>query len=91
MTQNHIDRLRVFFRLTNAAFGFKNILCSLNSSEPIESKMQILHRDALEEVEKEKPDLQKIHDLLLKMEIDAQSYHNEKDPNFPKGGMDNLN
>lgn len=81
-----ISQLRTFFRVSNAAFDFTNAIQSAFNGSVTPTKMQQLHKLALEEIEKENPDLSKIHNLLAEMEGLAELNSQHK-PNFPKGGV----
>jgi hypothetical protein len=78
--------LRTFFRTTTAVFDFANTVQTAIGGIVTPNKMHVLHRIALEEIEKENPDLFKIDNLLAEMEKLAESY-NEPKPNFQKGGI----
>jgi hypothetical protein len=81
-----IKRLRVFFRISNAAFDFMDATAeAITARSPVPSKMRELHRLALIEIEKENPDLKAIDNLLAQMEHTAAA----PKPNFPKGGIPN--
>jgi hypothetical protein len=81
-----ISQLRTFFRVSNAAFDFINVIQSAFNGIVTPTKMQQLHKIALEEIEKENPDLSKIDNLLFEMENLAEANSQSK-PNFPKGGV----
>jgi hypothetical protein len=63
-----ISQLRTFFRVSNAAFDFTNAIQSAFNGIVTPTKMQQLHKIALEEIEKENPDLSKIDNYLAEME-----------------------
>lgn len=88
MTQfdNKISQLRTFFRVTNLAFDFGTSVQSAFNGIDTPNKMQQLHKLALEEIEKENPDLSKIDNLLAEMEKLAEANSQPK-PKFPKGGF----
>jgi len=79
-----ISQLRTFFRVSNAAFDFANAIQLAFNKINIPNKMQKLHKLALEEIEKENPDLSKIDKLLAEMEKLANS---QPKLDFPKGGV----
>ena len=81
-----IKTLRMFFRVSNAAFEFQNSIQMAISGHIAPSKMHQLHKLALVEIEKENPDLSIIDNLLEEMEKLAESNSQPK-PNFPKGGV----
>ena len=81
-----IKQLRIFFRTSNAAFNLVNAINEAFGRPVTQNEMQELHKLALEEVEKETPDLSKIDKLLLKMENIAENTM-PKPPTFPKGGI----
>lgn len=66
-----IKTLRTFFRVTNAVFEFQNSIQLAVSGYISPSKMYQLHKIALNEIEKENPDLLLIDNLLAEMEITA--------------------
>jgi hypothetical protein len=80
-----IKTLRTFFRVSNAAFEFQNSILAF-SGHIVPTKMQQLHKMALEEIEKECPDLSKIDNLLAEMENLAE-LNSQPKPKFPKGGI----
>lgn len=71
--EKSISHLRMFFRVSNAAFIFANQIRVACDLKPIEDKMQQLHKLALEEIEKDNPDLLAIDMLLNEMEMLAES------------------
>jgi hypothetical protein len=75
-----IETLRSFFKISNAAFNFAEIVYAIGPN-----KMQELHKMAMTELAKDKPDLFIIDDLLLQME--EQANKNKHKLNFPKGGF----
>ena len=82
---NKILQLRKFFQVTNATYNFINSV-ELACGRPVAtSKMQQLHKEALEEIEKENPDLVKIDSLLEEMECLAELVNGLPNPKFPKG------
>jgi len=88
-----ILQLRAFFRITTASFTFLNAFQSAfdakRSPNDFQHKLHELHKQALEEVEKENPDLSIIQNLLKQMEALAEqnSLPNHK---FPKGIIENI-
>ena len=80
-----ILQLRIFFRASNAVFDFANSIQSAFNTIVEPNKMQQLHKIALEEIEKENPDLSKIDNLLAEMESLAE-LNSLPNPKFPKGG-----
>jgi len=64
----HIYALRTFFRVSNAAFDFSNSVQSACGGTVVTNEMHELHKIALEEIEKENPDLSKMDELLEEME-----------------------
>lgn len=67
-----IDVLRTFFRVSNAAFNFTNAVVIATGGAVTPCEMQLLHKLALEEIEKEQPDMAVIDSLLAKMEQSAE-------------------
>ena len=82
-----ITKLREFFRISNAIFELQNKI-QLNCNDGIVNvhvnDMQELHKLALEEIEKENPDLSKVEKLLSEMENLSER---NSQPNFKKGGF----
>ena len=79
-----IEQLRIFFRISNAAFDFKNTMQSIFNMERSPSRMEQLHKMALQEIEKENPDLSGTIDALL-AEMESLAELNSKlNPKFPK-------
>jgi hypothetical protein len=81
-----ISKLLTFFRVSNAAFDFTNAIQSAFNGIITPNKMQQLHKLALEEIEKDNPDLSKIDNLLAEMERLAE-VNSQPKQNFPKGGV----
>ena len=66
---NHIEQLRKFFRASNIVFEIvENIQLAL-TGYLIPNEMHQLHKIALNEIEKENPDLSIIYKLLERMEL----------------------
>lgn len=81
-----IKTLRTFFRVSNAVFEFQNSIQLAFSGHIVPTKMQQLHKMALIEIEKEKPDLSIIDNLFDEMQKLAESNSQPK-PNSPKGSV----
>ena len=71
--EKRIKHLRIFFRTSTAAFNFINSLNEAFGRTVTQNEMQELHKLALEEIEKETPDLSKIDKLLLEIETIAEN------------------
>lgn len=69
---NKIKTLRIFFRISNAAFEFQNSIQLAISGYVSQSKKHQLYKLALVEIEKENPDLSLIDKLLVEMESTAE-------------------
>ena len=63
-----IKLLRTFFSILNAIFDIEKIVQLHLNGIIIPKKMQYLHKLAMEELEKENPDLEIIDKLLAEME-----------------------
>jgi len=63
-----INQLRIFFRMSNAAFDFSTKVNEATGGSGAGSEMQELHMVALIEVEKEEPDMVVLNNLLAQME-----------------------
>ena len=81
----HIETLRKFFRVSNAAFDFAELVSSNFGAGYIPHPMHDLHRSALIEIEKDNPDMTIIELLLAKMELAAESKPEPK--HFERGGV----
>ena len=78
-----ISQLKTFFRISNAAFDFANVIQKEFSGVAKITEMQLLHRLALEEIELESPSLQVIDNLLAKIEqLASNSARLSKDLNW---------
>lgn len=90
-SMKNIEQLRIFFRITNAAFDFKKKVHAAIGVLESSSEMQELHRVALVEVEKENPDEAVILELLAEMESLAllQARHPPPPKKFKAGGFFN--
>jgi hypothetical protein len=76
--EDKIKALRIFFRISNAAFEcYNSIMCEL-SGYIAPTKMQQLHKMALSEIEKENPDLTIIDKLLAEMAKIVEINKNQK-------------
>jgi len=70
--EKKIEALKKFFIISNAAFDFMDTITAAVGSIPDKgSDMRKLHREALNELNIEKPDLEKIDSLISQMEIIA--------------------
>lgn len=68
MENKGIEQLRVFFRVSNAAFEFSRSFKKAFGLPDEVSKMEELHVLALSEVEKENPDMAVLDYLLKRMQ-----------------------
>lgn len=64
----HIEHLRMIFRISCAAFDFKNQILAALGKVPPPYHMETLHRLMLMELEKQEPDMSVVHSLLKEME-----------------------
>jgi hypothetical protein len=73
-----IKTLRTFFRVSNAAFTCVNTVSAAISGRSYqhEQPMATLHRLALTEIEKEKPNMEYMDKLLEQMELEAERNSN---------------
>lgn len=86
-----IETAKKFFTLSVAAFDFANKVRAIFSAEPhTESEMETLHREALLELEKERPDEELVFNLLCEMEELAKKCH-VKPAGFASGGIISQN
>lgn len=83
------EELRKFFRISNATFDCVAIMCNAFGGKYIVTPMHQLHKLALEEAEKEEPDMILIDKYLEQMQLLAQR-NSEPKPDFPKGSIDNT-
>lgn len=79
MTINQIQTLKRFFKISNAAFEFKNTLLAALGHHPHPTAMEHLHRMALLELEKEEPNAAFLDGLLFQMEQIAEHNKRESD------------
>ena len=63
-----IETLRTVFRISTAAFVFAHKVAEATGKYMVTQPMETLHWLALEELEKENPDMQKVDYLLAQME-----------------------
>lgn len=66
---NKLKKLKQFFIISNSIFNTVNAIQLTLNGYINTNKMQQLHKIALEELNKEKPDLLKIDFLLSEMEL----------------------
>lgn len=78
-----IETLRKFFRISNAAFDFAELIAKELCSKYTPSVIEKLHRKALIEIEKQDPDMTIIDALLAEMEEAATPKPHE----FERGGV----
>ena len=81
-----VEKLRTFFKITNAAFDFMQAIQAATNTPFNLNIMHQLHKLALIEIEKEKPNLSLIDALLAEMESLAEK-NSGVTPDFPKGGI----
>lgn len=88
---NDINALRRYFRLSTSAFAIQDAVRDSAVEVPVtQVKMQLLHKEALSECMKADYDIDKINDLLFKMEdlvqlcgCEAHTYYEwEKEDNL---------
>jgi len=79
-----VEKLRTFFKITNAAFDFMQAIQSATNTPIFANKMHQLHKLALIEIEKDAPNLAFIDALLAEMEGLAE-INNTLKPRFPSG------
>ena len=78
MNEANIETLRKFFRTSNAAFEFmEKIQVIYTNKIIIHSPMRLLHKTALDEIEKDQPDMQIMDNLIEEMERLAE-YNRKK-------------
>ena len=70
--QYTILELRTFFQASNATFTYIGAIQLALTGKKTDHKMQDLHKLALEEIEKENPDMLIIDNLLAQMESLAE-------------------
>ena len=76
-TKKTINTLRKFFLISTAAFEFQERIVSILGIFNGRSHMYILHIAALDELNKDKPDLKLIDTLLSEMERLAENNKNK--------------
>lgn len=67
-----LDSLRMFFKITIAAFDMHDAVIRAVGQTPSINKMRLLHVMALDELGKETPDISMIDGLLHQMELLAE-------------------
>jgi hypothetical protein len=70
--KDRLDHLRMFFKITIAAFDMQDAIISAVGQTPQPNKMKFLHVMALDELNKETPDLATVDALLEQMELLAE-------------------
>jgi hypothetical protein len=92
LTMNEaINRLRIFFRVSNAAIESVMNISAAFGNKPILTPMYQMHKLALHEIEKENPDLVIIDKYLLIMEglaKECTQYVAKPLPEFPAGRVE---
>ncbi len=73
-----IKALRAFFRVSNAVFNMHKEISRAFSDHVYEQPMATLHRLALTEIEKERPNMQIMDKYLELMEVEAERNSNSK-------------
>jgi adenine C2-methylase RlmN of 23S rRNA A2503 and tRNA A37 len=82
--QKKIKVLKQFFAISVAAFEMQHSISKAFGYLGTKSYMNLLHLNAQEEINKEKPSLEKMDKFLAMMEEAAKDY-SRPTPNFPKG------
>ena len=84
----NLKNLRTFFRLSNAAFGVADAINKDSETVPSEKclKVRELHRLGLEEVERDEPDKDCLHNILLELETIASKLVIDTSK-FERGGI----
>lgn len=82
--QKKIKVLRQFFDISVAAFELQHTISKSFGYLGSKSYMHLLHLNAQEEINKEKPNLEIIDKFLAMME-EAANDNSKPTPNFPKG------
>ena len=75
-----IQTLRTFFRISNAAFNLKKQILISISGYYLPTSMEVYHQIALQEIEKENPNMQLMDRLLAIMESIASEASKESKP-----------
>lgn len=85
----NIEALRLFFRVSNAAFAFADTVKAMIGQNTEPDAMQVMHKRALEELEKDNPDLELIDSILSAMEAQARLNKRVNAPahKLPAGGV----
>jgi len=82
--QKKIKVLKQFFTISVAAFEMQHTICKAFDCLVTKSDMHLLHLIAQEEINKEKPSLEKMDEFLAMMEETAKD-NSKPIPNFEKG------
>ncbi len=85
----NIETLRIFFRVSNAAFAFADTVKAMIGQNTEPDAIQVMHKRALEEIEKDTPDMELIDSILSEMEAQAilNKRINVAADKFPVGGV----
>lgn len=86
ITTDKIEKLRQFFKISVAMFEARQKIVEAFGAKVKDDTMYKLHQEALKEVERESPDLGKVIQLLVKMELLTEDAKGYPAPEFPKGG-----
>lgn len=79
MDNQQIQTLKRFFKISNAAFEFKNTMLAALGHVPHPTAMEQLHRMALQELERDEPNTAFLDGLLFQMEQLAEQNKRESE------------
>lgn len=68
MEKKHIDTLRKFFTILNAAFEFQRTIMTALGHVPHTTAIEMLHKMALQELDKPEPNAAFLDGVLFQME-----------------------
>lgn len=68
MENEHIETLKLFFTISNAAFEFQRTTMAALGHVPHPTAMEMLHKMALQELDKPEPNAALLDGLLFQME-----------------------
>jgi phosphoserine phosphatase len=82
MENQQIQTLKLLFKISTAAFDFKNTIITALGKTPQTTTMELLHRIALKELERDNPNAAFLDGLLFHMEQLAEHDKRESEKKF---------
>jgi hypothetical protein len=81
MENQQIQTLKRFFKISTAAFDFKNTIITAFGKTPHPTTMELLHRIALKELERDNPNPEVLDELLFQMQLLAEQNKRDSEKN----------